>query len=199
MVSMMDSLGKMGLPIFQQNASNTSSPNTTSPFPPGMVDSFLASAGQASPLLQLILFIYRLLGSQLGLDPTVILTLFGFLWGFSKIVSQVYSHLASLVDRYFMCAMYVSEQDSIYNHIMKFMSQLPSIKRSQYLTAQTVWKSAWEEEDDADEALKWTDAGEGEDGPKYLNFANQAAKSVRTMLCTAITAPTAAVMLECPG
>jgi chaperone BCS1 len=91
-----------------------------------------------------------------------------------------------------MCAMYVSEQDSIYNHIMKFMSQLPSIKRSQYLTAQTVWKSAWEEEDDADEALKWTDAGEGEGGPKYLNFANQAAKSVRTTLCTAVPVPASA-------
>jgi chaperone BCS1 len=178
MVSVMDSLGKIGLPLFQQNLSNNSYSNHSNPFPAGIMDSFLASAGQTSPILQVILFVYRLLGSQLGIDPTVILTVFGFLWGFSKIVSQVYMQIETLIDRYFMCAMYVSEQDRIYDHVMKFMSQQPSIKSSRYLTAQTPWRSAWEEEDEAEATLLWTDGGEGEGSPKYINFANQAAKSV---------------------
>jgi chaperone BCS1 len=178
MVSVMDTLGKMGLPIFHHNLSNNSSTNNnTSPFPPGIMDTLLSSAGLTSPLLQILLFVYRLLGSHLGIDPTVILTIFGVLWGFSKIVSQLYSQVEGLVDRYFMCAVYVSEQDRIYDHVMKFMSQLPSIKKSQYLTAQTPWRSAWEDEDENEVTLVWTDGGEGEGSPKYINFANHAAKS----------------------
>lgn len=147
-------------------------------FPAGVMDSFLASAGMASPLMQILLFVHRTLASQLGLDPSLILTLLGFFWAVSKIASQTYGLVAGFVDRHFMCAIYVSEYDQIYGHLMKWLSQQQSIRSSQYLMAQTVWKSAWEEEEELETALFLTDAGDSGGERKYLNFSNQAAKSV---------------------
>lgn len=165
------------------NASGPTGTETagTMPFSAGVMDSFLATAGHASPLMQIVLFVYRMLGSQLGLDPSVLLTLLGFLWGFSKVGGQVYAHVADFVDRHFMCAMFVSEHDHIYGHLMKWLSQQQAIKDSQYLMAQTVWKSAWEEEEELESALYWTDGGDGDTDRKYLNFSNQAARSVSKM------------------
>ena len=184
MDNMASYFGKLGLSsVLRQDAlpNSTSSvlndTRSASPFPPDMMDTFLASAGRVSPLMQVVLFVYRLLGSQLGLDPSVLLTTMGFFWGLSKVMSQVYNYVLYLLDSYFMCAMFVSEDDHIYMHLMKWLSQQPSIRNNQYLMAQTVWKSAWDEEDDVEDALDWTDGGEG-DGNKYLNFSSQAARSV---------------------
>lgn len=172
--------------ILQQSGFNASTGNGTGPtdargpaasFPAGVMDSFLATAGQASPLMQVFFFVYRMLGSHLGLDPSVLLTLLGFFWAFSKIGSHIYAHILDLIDRHFMCAIFVSEYDHIYSHVMKWLSQQPSIRNSQYLTAQTVWKSAWEEEEDLESALFFTDGGDGDSDRKYLNFSNQAARS----------------------
>ncbi|GAB0137469.1 hypothetical protein EsDP_00005733 [Epichloe bromicola] len=172
--------------ILQQSGFNASTGNGTGPtdargsaasFPAGVMDSFLATAGQASPLMQVFFFVYRMLGSYLGLDPSVLLTLLGFFWAFSKIGSQIYAHISDLIDRHFMCAIFVSEYDHIYSHVMKWLSQQPRIRNSQYLSAQTVWKSAWEEEEDLESALFFTDGGDGDSDRKYLNFSNQAARS----------------------
>lgn len=184
-----DSLAKMDfqLPSIFQNAtfnasgSNGSGPTgsggQTGPFPAGVMDSLLVTAGQASPLMQVVLFVYRMIGSQLGLDPSVLLTLLGFFWGISKLGSQVYAHVSDFIDRHFMCAMFVSEYDHIYSHLMKWLSQQQSIRNSQYLMAQTVWKSAWEEEEELESALFFTDGGDADSGHQYLNFSNQAARS----------------------
>ncbi|EQL02541.1 mitochondrial chaperone bcs1 [Ophiocordyceps sinensis CO18] len=113
-------------------------------------------------------------------DPSLVLTVLGILWGLFKLGSQVYELIEGLFDRYFMCAMYVSEYDHIYVQLMKWLSHQNTIRNSRFLMAQTVWKSAWEEEDDLENALSWTDgdAGDAGDGePKYLNFSNQAARS----------------------
>ncbi|OAQ64991.1 mitochondrial chaperone BCS1 [Pochonia chlamydosporia 170] len=167
--------------VFNTSAMNGSGPTgsggQTGPFPAGVMDSFLATAGRGSPLLQVVLVIYRILGSQLGVDPSILLTLLGFFWGLSKLVSQVYAHVATFVDRHFMCAMYVSEYDHIYSHLMKWLSQHQSIRNSQFLMAQTVWKSAWEEEEELESALFFTDGGDTDSGRQYLNFSNQAARS----------------------
>lgn len=193
MVGFLRALGGMSfqLPsIFQQSGFNASTGNGTGPtdargpaasFPAGVMDSFLATAGQASPLMQVFFFVYRMLGSHLGLDPSVLLTLLGFFWALSKIGSQIYAHILDLIDRHFMCAIFVSEHDHIYSHVMKWLSQQPSIRNSQYLAAQTVWKSAWEEEEDLESALFFTDGGDGDSDRKYLNFSNQAARSVRVI------------------
>ncbi|KAF7563391.1 hypothetical protein G7046_g749 [Stylonectria norvegica] len=176
-VDVMDSLSKMGKlglnPFLQANQSI----NATGSFPAGIMDTFLASAGQASPLITLILFVYRLLGSKFGLDPSVLLTLFGFLWAFTKIFTQVYGFIQTMIARYLMSAIYVEESDSIYLHLMQWMSQHQTITTNRYLMAQTIWKSAWEEEDDMASALVETNGDGSDNDTVYLNFANQAAKS----------------------
>lgn len=145
------------------------------------MDSILSTASHASPLSQMLLFVYRLLGAHLGIDPSIILTTLGFIWGISKLFTQLYNYFIAFVNTYFMCSMNVSEDDRIYEHLMKWMAQHPSIVRNKDLTAQTVWKSAWDEDDNEEEeakALFWTDGGD-DDGTehKYLNFSNQAARS----------------------
>ncbi|PON26834.1 hypothetical protein TGAM01_v204335 [Trichoderma gamsii] len=199
LVSIVSSFSRMSLPpIFSTPVANTSSFNASSfttnlrgedaaggdsssniPFVAGgMVDTILTTTGHASPLAQLILFVYRLLGTQFGLDPSMVLAILGFVWGALKIGSQIYDSIQRFVDDYLMCAMYVSEDDHIYMHLMKWLSHHPSIKDNQYLMAQTVWKSAWEEEDELEGALFWTNGGEVDGGDNmYLNFSNQAAKS----------------------
>ena len=144
------------------------------------MDTILTTAGHASPLTQLLHFLYRLLGTQFGLDPSMVLAVLGFVWGAFKIGSQIHSFIQRFLDDYLMCAMYISEDDHIYSHLMKWLSHQPSIKNSQYLMAQTVWKSGWEEEEELEGALYWTDGGEVDGGNRmYLNFANHAARSVR--------------------
>ncbi|KAL9471138.1 hypothetical protein ACSS6W_009079 [Trichoderma asperelloides] len=199
LVSIVSSFSKISLPpIFGTPVANTSSFNASSftttirgedaagggsssniPFAAGgMVDTILTTTGHASPLAQLVLFVYRLLGTQFGLDPSMVLAILGFVWGALKIGSQIYDSVQRFVDDYLMCAMYVTEDDHIYMHLMKWLSHHPSIKNNQYLMAQTVWKSAWEEEDELEDALFWTNGGEVGGGDKmYLNFSNQAAKS----------------------
>ncbi|PHH71053.1 hypothetical protein CDD80_5551 [Ophiocordyceps camponoti-rufipedis] len=113
--------------------------NASSPFP-GIMDSFLVSAGQASPILQLVIFVYRQLGANLGLDPSVVLTVLGLLWAMLRIGSRVYDVSAALFERYFTCALYVSEHDHIYVQLMKWLSHQRAIRSSRFLMAQTVWK-----------------------------------------------------------
>lgn len=192
MISVMDSIAKAGIPLpsllkqqlgnFTQNGTDAKG---SSDFPPSIMDSFLMTAGSMSPLSQLLLFVYRLLGAYLGIDPSLILTLLGFLWGLQKLSSQVMDYFNGLIRKYFMCSMSISEEDRIFDHLMKWMAEHPSINNNKYLTAQTVWKSAWEEEDDDEEECKsvfLTDGGDTAGSErKYLNFSNQAARSVSTI------------------
>ncbi|EGR49348.1 uncharacterized protein TRIREDRAFT_60378 [Trichoderma reesei QM6a] len=124
------------------------SSNSNIPFPAGgLMDTILATTGRVSPLTQLLHFLYKLLGTQFGLDPSMMLAVLGFIWGAFKIGSQVHDFLRR-------------------------------IKNSQYLMAQTVWKSAWEEEEELEGVLSWTDGGEVDGGNRvYLNFASHAARS----------------------
>ncbi len=170
----------------QQNATNGSAPGSnnntnTGGFPHGIVDTLLTTAGSISPLSQLLLFAYKLVGTQFGIDPSLLLTAVGFIWGLSKLFNQVYMYLESVVERFLMCSMHISEDDHIYDHIMKFLAQHPSMKSSKQLTAQTVYRSAWDDNDDEEEegnALFLTNGGDDETTDnQYLNFSNQAATS----------------------
>ncbi|KAJ6789227.1 hypothetical protein PWT90_05837 [Aphanocladium album] len=187
MVSMMDSLSMQFSPLFQlqQNTTDNSAAgvnNTTNggAFPHGIMDTLLTTAGSVSPLSQLLLFVYKLLGTQFGIDPSLLLTAVGFLWGLSKIFNQVYYYVENIIERFLMCSMQISEDDHIYDHVMKFLAQHPSIKTSKQLTAQTVYRSAWDDDDEEEEgkALFLTNGGDDESTDnQYLNFSNQAATS----------------------
>lgn len=175
-------MNKINLPPFLQAHAANLTANASASFPSGMMDSFLLTAGHASPLMQLFLFVYRQIGAQFGLDPSLLLTLLGVLWGLSKIFSQISALVQTFISRYFICSMSITEHDHIYNQMMNFLAQQREIASDRYLMAQTVWRSAWEEEEEMANTLATTlvpEGGEEDDNaPKYLNFASQVAKSV---------------------
>ncbi|OAA45365.1 bcs1 [Cordyceps fumosorosea ARSEF 2679] len=147
------------------------------------MDTLLTTAGSVSPLSQLLLFVYKLLGAQFGIDPSLLLTAVGLVWAVSKLSNQVYLYLDSVIERYIMCSMHIDEDDHYYDYVMKFLAKHPSIKRSRQLTAQTVYRSAWDDDDDEEDeddsrALFLTNGGDDENSNnRYLNFSNQAATS----------------------
>ncbi|EKJ67575.1 hypothetical protein FPSE_12249 [Fusarium pseudograminearum CS3096] len=155
---------------------DTSQPANSSTTFPGILDSVLTTAGQASPLLQLFLFIYRLVGAQLGLDPSILLTCLGCLWGLSKLFDQVWAIIDNFITGYLRCTVCVTEDDQIYHTLMQFLSEQQDIATNRHLTAQTVYKSAWDEEEDSADALATTMVEDNQDSPKYLNFASDAAR-----------------------
>ncbi|OAA65087.1 bcs1 [Akanthomyces lecanii RCEF 1005] len=145
------------------------------------MDTLLTTAGSVSPLSHLLLFVHKLLGAQFGIDPSLLLTVIGFVWGLSKILSHLYFYLESVIERFLTCSVQVSEDDPIYDHVMKFLAQQPFIKRSMQLTVQTVYRSAWDDDEDEEEesmALCLTSGGNNEAADNcYLNFSHQAAAS----------------------
>lgn len=145
-----------------------------------IMDTILTTAGQSSfPHIQILLFLQRFLGINMGLEPSVILSLAGMLWGLQYLLFQAYNRVDDFIDRYFMCSIAVSQDDSIYYHLMEWISKQPGLANHRFLTAQSIWRSAWEEDEedeDGERNLLWTDAGQG--GRKYLNFSNHAARSV---------------------
>jgi chaperone BCS1 len=61
---------------------------------------------------------------------------------------------------------------------MQFLSEQQDIATNRHLAAQTVYKSAWDEEEDSAEALATTIVEDDQGSPKYLNFASDAARCV---------------------
>lgn len=184
MVSMADSFNVGLPPLLKQHMANMSRDANSTTGMPAFMDSLLSTASHASPLVQLVLVLYRFIGNQFGIDPSVLLTALGFIWAASKFYGQLSSLVMHTVHRYFICSINVSEDDDIFRYLMKWMAQHPGMKRNKYLTAQTVWKSAWDDDDEEDDdvveakSLFWTNGGDDEGtGNKYLNFSNQAARS----------------------
>ncbi|KAJ4136421.1 hypothetical protein NW768_004034 [Fusarium equiseti] len=168
----LSSVGRMA-PWFK--ALNDTKPENTTTFP-GILDSVLTTAGQASPLLQLFLFVYRLVGAQLGLDPSILLTFLGCLWGLSKLFDQVCAVIDNFIGDYFRCTVCVKDNDQIYHTLMQFLSEQEDVATNRHLAAETIYKSAWDEEEDSAAALATTVVEDDDDSPKYLNFASDAAR-----------------------
>ena len=188
-INVMESLAKLGI-LPDKFSNDTLANGTASGLPAGFMDTLIASAGlNASPLVQLVIFINRQLGTHLGIDPTVVLTMLGLLWGMQYFVMQLWNYVEDLVESYLMCSISIAQDDSIYYHLMEWLSKQPKLNNNRYLMAQTVWKSAWEEDDDdgdgesdnSRDGLFWTETGQGGDGRRYLNFSNQAARSVSVL------------------
>lgn len=176
-------ISKMELPPFLQSPNiNATSFNASAAFP-GIMDTFLFTAGQTSPLMQVFLFVYRSLGAQFGLDPSLLLTFLGLLWGFYKVLTQIYHGIRHFVKQHLICSMNINGDDAIYSHMTEFLSEKESIVTDRYLTASTTWKSAWEEEEDIVNTFSLMEEKEGEQGPQYLNFANHAASTVSGTHC----------------
>ncbi|SCO54217.1 related to human BCS1 protein [Fusarium fujikuroi] len=72
--------------------------------------------------------------------------------------------------------MCVAGNDPIYSTLMTFLAKQPDIGANRHLAAQTVFKSAWDEEEDSAEALTTARVEDDRGSPQYLNFASDAAR-----------------------
>lgn len=149
---------------FDANASNGTLPG---------LEPIIALLGARNPIVQLLMVVHQVIGSRIGLDPTMFLTLLGFIWAFNRIWRQLFTTIYRFVSDYFMSSIHIASSDEIYLHLMKWLAAQPRLVNSRALTAETLSKTAWEEEDEADVlATRISADGEG----VYLNFSNQEAK-----------------------
>ncbi|KAJ4389409.1 hypothetical protein N0V93_006877 [Gnomoniopsis smithogilvyi] len=149
---------------FDANASNGTLPG---------LEPIIALLGARNPIVQLLMVVHQVIGSRIGLDPTMFLTLLGFIWAFNRIWRQLFTAIYRFVSDYFMSSIHIASSDEIYLHLMKWLAAQPRLVNSRALTAETLSKTAWEEEDEADVlATRISADGEG----VYLNFSNQEAK-----------------------
>lgn len=144
-----------------------------------MMESLLPMlGGQFNPVVRSLMLLYQMIGSNLGIDPTLILTLVGFFWAANRVVRQVYGAVFRLIQDNFMSSIHVSSTDEIYTHMMKWLALQPLMASSRSLTAETVSKTAWEEEEELEALQTRTIAGSGSGATEFLNFSNQEAKAV---------------------
>lgn len=175
-ISTMETLGTMDFGSFLRGNMTATGENMTgkSKFLDSVVENLLPLVG-GGPLYRTFMFVYQMIGSNLGLDPTIILTLCGFLWAFQRVFKQVYGILYGIIQENFMSNVHISSTDEIYTHLMKWLATQPHMTKSRSLTAETVSKTAWEEE----EELQSQQTTSTSEGGVYLNFSNQEAKAVR--------------------
>jgi mitochondrial chaperone BCS1 len=162
--------------LFRNNMTNLSSGSIPGEKSPLMESLMPFLGGQISPLLRTAIFINQMIGSHLGLDPTMILTMFGFAWAIHRLGRQAYMTIYGIIKQNFMSSIHISSGDDIYTHMMKWLAVQPKMKNSTSLTAETTSKTAWEEEEEQLETLR-VDSVADMDGTKYLNFSNQAARA----------------------
>jgi chaperone BCS1 len=161
------------LPKFASNMTGTATNNTRH-----VMDSLmplLGLGGRANPLLQTITLVHNVLGARLPFDPTLLLTLLGFLWAGSRIWRQVYSSIYSLVNTYLLASIHINSGDEIYLHMMKWLASQSVMYNARSLMAETISKTAWEDEDVAAEVVATQIAPDG--SGVFLNFSNQEAKA----------------------
>ncbi|TPX10930.1 uncharacterized protein E0L32_008136 [Thyridium curvatum] len=169
-----NSMLKGALPSFGGNGTSLGDNMSTKHLPDGVAQLLPLLGGRFNPLMQTFMVVYEMLAKRLGLDPGVILTLFGFLWAFNKVGRQIYTNVYSLVQEYLMASIHISSNDEIYLHLMKWLARQPTMVSSRSLMAETVGKTAWEDEDESD-VLKTRISPDG--SGVYLNFSNQEAKA----------------------
>ncbi|KAK2019789.1 hypothetical protein LZ32DRAFT_151702 [Colletotrichum eremochloae] len=178
----MIALGKMDFTtLFKGNFSTMAENMTSGKLYSGnskMMESLLPMlGGQFNPVLRSLMLLYQMIGSNLGLDPTVVLTLAGFFWAANRVVRQVYGAVFRLIQDNFMSNVHITSTDEIYTHMMKWLALQPLMASSRSLTAETVSKTAWEEEEELEALQTRTVAGSGDGNAEYLNFSNQEAKT----------------------
>ncbi|KAK4155471.1 BCS1 N terminal-domain-containing protein [Chaetomidium leptoderma] len=173
-----NSLLRSALPTLVGNTSHAgnSSSATENGLPEGLLDTLSPLLGlQFNPLMKLFMILHNLVGRNLGIDPTYILTLVGFVWAANKLWAQLYTAFYALARQYFMANIEVSNSDDIYAHLMKWLASQPKMVDSRSLTAETASKGAWEDEDES-ELMTGRVCSDGSD--VYLNFSSQEAKAL---------------------
>lgn len=148
--------------------------------PEGILETLtpLLGAAQFNPLLKLLVMVLNsAAGSRFGLDPTFLLTVTGLIWAANKLWAQLYAAFSSLVQRHFTANIQINNNDDIYLHMMKWLASQPSMASSRSLTAETVSKSAWDDEEDYLPLKLLAERLAGRARGGYLNFSSQEAKA----------------------
>ncbi|KAK3685578.1 P-loop containing nucleoside triphosphate hydrolase protein [Podospora appendiculata] len=163
------------LPTLAANTFEVVSNDTTSALPANIMESLAPLlGGQFSHLLKVFMVMEKMVGDRLVLNPALILTSFGVLWAVNRVGRQMYSAASGLVDQHLRSYVSISSHDELYLHMIRFLGAQPKLAESLSLTAETISKTAWEEQDDYDLAPTMMPVdGYGE----YLNFSNQKAKA----------------------
>ncbi|KAK0720035.1 BCS1 N terminal-domain-containing protein [Lasiosphaeris hirsuta] len=163
------------LPTFVANMTNGASNETQRSIPEGIMESLGPLLGtQFNPLLKTFMLLQNIVGSSLGLDPTVILSVFGFIWAANKLSRQLYMTIYGLTQQYLTASICISNNDEMFLHMMKWLSSQPTLVNSRLLTAETFSKTMWEGEESLE--IPTTDIAPDGSGI-YLNFSNQEAKA----------------------
>lgn len=151
--------------VLPQRSNITSASNSTTSgyIPTQLFESIIPGYG---PIHNFILLTF-------GLDITILVTLFATIWAFCKLGHYVYMTFYSLVAENYMSSVHISGYDDIYEHLMKWLANQSHIKNSRSLMAETIYKSAWEADEEEAESVT-TDSTDLVD---YLNFSNQEAKA----------------------
>jgi chaperone BCS1 len=102
-------------------------------------------------------------------DITIFVTLFAVIWVMMKLLHYVYRTIYSFIEDKYMASVLIGGYDDIYQHLLKWLADQPHMKNSRLLMAETMYKSAWEDDgEDEDD-----DDSNSEDGTSdYLNFSN---------------------------
>lgn len=114
--------------------------------------------------------LYGFVGSWLGIDPGMMLTVLGILWAAQKIGQQLFSLCRVIVTSYLMSSVHIASTDDIYLHMMKWLATQPRMTSSRSLMVETASKTAWEDDEDASKVAR-------DRSGKYLNFSNQEARA----------------------
>ncbi|KAL2135395.1 hypothetical protein VTI74DRAFT_8628 [Chaetomium olivicolor] len=162
------------LPPHGSNISRDANGSAEDGLPDNILETLSPLLGfQFNPLMRLLMILYNVVGSYIGIDPTYILTSVAVVWAANKLWYQLSSTINSLARQHFMSSIDISSSDDIFLHMMKWLASQPNLFNSRSLTAETASKGAWEDEDESE--LKITRVSP--DGSNvYLNFSNQEAK-----------------------
>lgn len=131
---------------------------------------------QFMPLFSALGGVHELVGTHLGIDPTMVLTVLGFIWALNRVVRQLYGVIFLFVQDNFTCKIHIASTDEMYLHLMKWLAVQPGMTNSRDLTAETVSKTAWEEEEQEAVLDVQTISPDGQG--IYLNFSNHEKKAV---------------------
>jgi chaperone BCS1 len=109
-----------------------------------------------------------------GIDITVLVTLFATIWTMSKLGNYVFMMCWTFIAQNYTASITISSYDDIYDHLMQWLAEQPTMKASRSLMAETASKSAWEEDEEEYEEKISAESGLEQ---IYLNFSNQEAKA----------------------
>src|SRR3569833_2208145 len=120
-----NSLLKGALPSFTANMTSGGYNMSGKGLPDGMATLLPLLGTRANPLIHKVVVLRDMLGSRTGLDPTKLLTLFGFFWVIYKVRCQIYTQIFGLVQTYFIVNVNYRGNYEIYTHIMRWLAQQP--------------------------------------------------------------------------